>query len=191
MGIFSGKKKDDPSAGDDHNPYALVKVDEKRHLPAVKVKKDKQGEIRTTESFGIEAVIDSRPGMFSPIIPVESLVPVSRKKRYYPVDDNQKTIKVKCFKGESNVAQRNIKLGEFVITGIRPHPKADAKGVDITFTVDRLGVILVDAVEVENPDNHLKVKLNYIDAREGLVKGVAKGVLKEVVGILLPSGKRR
>lgn len=171
---------------------ALVNVDSgNSQLATIEVKTTKEGDVQTLESFGIEAVVESRPGMFSPIVEKGSTLPVSKRKRYFPVQDNQRVIKVRCFKGEQDLAKDNVKLGEFVISGIDPKPRRDSKGVDITFTINKLGVVLVDAVERENPDNHLKVRLDYVDLKENLAKSVAKGVLKEVAGFFLPSGKKK
>ncbi len=171
------------------NQRAIMVVDTKQKLPSIKLKKDNEGYLVTSESFGIEAVIEGRVGMFSPILPQGSRVPLSFTKRYFPIEDFQKMIKVVCFKGEHPVAAHNTKLGEFVVSGLLVRSKLDSRGIEITFTINRVGVILVDALEVENPDNHLKIKLDYVDKKTGLVRDVAKGVVKEVLGIFLPSGK--
>ena len=163
-------------------------VSQKRYLPSVDIKKLDDGRSETLESFGIDAVVGGKAGQLSKIIPLGSIVPISRTKRYFPVKDYQEVIKVSCYKGEQIVANHNVLLGQFVVSGLRPRTRQASQGVDITFTIDSIGTILVDAVEIENPDNHLKVKLEY-HRPEGLLKSVVKGVLKEVKGIFLPSGK--
>lgn len=170
---------------------SLVVVNRDEYLPSVKVQKNQSGEIETAESFGIEAIIEGRPGRMSIIVPQRSKTPISRHKQYFPIADYQREIKVRCYKGENDLTAKNTKLGEFVISGLLPRLKKDAQGVTITFTINESGVILVDAVEIENPENHLKVKLDYIDARQGLARGIAQGLLREVVGMFLPSGKRK
>jgi molecular chaperone DnaK (HSP70) len=168
--------------------FALVPFGKKDYLPSVEVKRQHDGTLVTSESFGIEAVIEGRQGMMSVIIPQGKKVPVSNTRRYFPLEDYQPIVRVVAFKGEQPVAGSNTKLGEFVVSGLQRHPKDESQGIDICFTINKEGIILVDAVEVENPENHLKIKLEY--HTEGLIKGVAKGLIREVVGIFLPSGKK-
>ena len=167
---------------------ALIPYSKRGYVPSVEVREQVDGTISTAESFGIEAVIDGRQGMMSTIIPRGEKVPLSRTRRYYPVEDYQQLVRVTAFKGEHPVAQDNVKLGEFVVSGLVARTKDASRGIDITFTINTEGVILVDACEVEKPENHLKVKLEY--RSEGLLKSVAKGFVKEVIGLLLPSGRK-
>ncbi|HNT29984.1 MAG TPA: Hsp70 family protein [bacterium] len=167
---------------------SLIPWNKSENLPSVEVKKQADGKIITTEHFGVEAVIDGRPGRFSKIIPKGAILPASNRKVYFPVADYQESVIVRCFKGEYDDVARNIMLGEFTISGILPRTREQTQGIAVTFSINRLGVVLVDAVEIENPDNHLKVKLEY-HKPDGLVKSVAKGIAREVAGMLLPGKK--
>ncbi|OIP99164.1 hypothetical protein AUK40_00820 [Candidatus Wirthbacteria bacterium CG2_30_54_11] len=157
-------------------------------MPTIAIKKNRDGRLETGEAFGIEAVIEQRPHMMSQIIARGSRLPASASKRYFPVEDDQTHVKVICYKGDNKAARDNTRLGEFTITGLKARTRENSKGVDVTFTINQEGVVLVDALEVENPENHLKIKLSYV--QESLLKSVAKGVVREIVGILLPSNKR-
>lgn len=161
-----------------------------RYLPSVEVRTRKDGVKETTQGFGVEATINNQPGQLSTIIPKGAPLPAHNTKRYHPMVNYQDTIKVNCYKGEHSKADRNHSLGEFIISGLLPRTTDQAQGVDLTFTINRDGVVLVDAVEVENPNNHLKVKLEY-KKPDGLVTGVAKGVAKEISKFFLPSGRKK
>ena len=152
------------------------------------MKRSKAGILETGEAFGIEAVVEQRPQMMSQIIGRGTRLPARAAKRYYPVEDGQTHVKVVCYKGDQKAARDNTRLGEFTITGLKPRTKELSQGVDVTFTINNEGVVLVDALEVENPDNHLKIKLSYV--KESLLKSVAKGVVREIAGILLPINRK-
>lgn len=159
------------------------------NLPQIATKKQSDGSTITLEDFGISATINNSPNSMSVIIPSKAPLPAHNTKRYHPTTNYQKDIKIRCYKGQSSYAPHNTSLGEFIISGLLPRTTEQSQGIDLTFTITKQGTVLVDAIEVENPANHLKVKLQY-HPPENLIKSIGKKVAKEFVSFFLPSSTK-
>ena len=59
-------------------------------------------------------------------------------------EDNQTSVRVRVFQGERPVAEDNVFVGELVLDGIQPKPKAEAC-IKVTFKIDANGVLTVYA----------------------------------------------
>lgn len=81
-------------------------------------------------------------GFYEPIIERNTVVPVSRVERYYPVEAGQKQIRIEVYQGESRMVRDNILLGE--VTVALPDGAAGAQGVDVRFTYDVNGLLEVE-----------------------------------------------
>ena len=79
-------------------------------------------------------------GMFSPIIPRNSTVPVSRTEVYSTTADQQRIVDIKVYQGESRLVKNNTFLDSYSIDGIPPAPAGHEK-VAITFTYDVNGIL--------------------------------------------------
>jgi molecular chaperone DnaK len=101
-------------------------------------------------SLGISAVVDTiwgeRAGMFSVIIPRNSVVPVSRSEVYSTLVDEQKIVEVQVYQGENAIAKENVPLGSFQIEGLPPKP-AGAIQIEVHFDFDHNGILAVTATE--------------------------------------------
>lgn len=83
---------------------------------------------------------------FDPLIERNTIIPVSRSRIYYPIQENQKKIEVKIYQGESFFIEKNIFLGNLMIdlpSGLK-NP-----AVDIRFTYDINGLLEVEATIIE------------------------------------------
>src|SRR6201991_2985861 len=89
-------------------------------------------------------------GLYSPIIQRNTVVPVSRVERYFPVDPHQPSIRIDVYQGESRMVRDNILLGEITIP-ILPGP-GHADGVDVRFTYDVNGLLKVEVTVVATGD---------------------------------------
>ena len=98
--------------------------------------------VEVTKEFGGEF----RDGYFDPVIERNSVIPVSRVKRYGTVQPNQRSIEFKVYQGEGRRVDGNLLLGAFEITGIPPGPRGQS--VDVRFTYDLNGVLEVEATIV-------------------------------------------
>jgi molecular chaperone DnaK len=81
-------------------------------------------------------------GVFSPIIPRNSTVPVSRTEVYSTTGEGQRAVDIKVYQGESRLTRDNTFLDCYTIEGIPPAPAGHEK-VAITFTYDVNGILNV------------------------------------------------
>ena len=95
-------------------------------------------------TLGVEVVANTGSqkmgGMFSPIIPRNSTVPVSRTEVYSTTADQQRIVDIKVYQGESRLVKNNTFLDSYSIDGIPPAPSGHEK-VAITFTYDVNGIL--------------------------------------------------
>lgn len=92
------------------------------------------------------------PGYFLPVIPRNSVVPISREQSISPVSDKQKVLSVGIFQGEHPVVERNIALGRLDI------PVDPARGGDgsfrVRFTYDVDGLLQVEITDTGSGRKH-------------------------------------
>jgi len=104
----------------------------------------------TPHSLGIAVVMDTpmgpMPGLFSPIIPRNCVIPTSRSEVYGTTVDGQEIVEVEVFQGENAIARENVPLGAFKIEGIPPKP-AGAVEIEVHFDFDINGILTVTATE--------------------------------------------
>ncbi len=83
-----------------------------------------------------------RTGIFSPIIERNTVVPASRAHTFATLHDNQASIDLAIYQGESRWVAENIRLGEINMT-VPPKPAGEAL-VECRFTYDINGLLEVD-----------------------------------------------
>jgi molecular chaperone DnaK len=64
------------------------------------------------------------------------------------VKDNQTSVKILVLQGESDRAEENELLGEFVLTGLRRAPRGEVE-VEVTFHISADGIVSVKARDLE------------------------------------------
>ncbi len=79
-------------------------------------------------------------GVFAPVIPRNSTVPVSRTERFSTTADGQKSVTIKVFQGESRYTKNNVFLDEYTLDGV-PAAPAGRESVAVTFTYDINGIL--------------------------------------------------
>jgi molecular chaperone DnaK len=101
-------------------------------------------------SLGIAAAMStpmgSLPGMFSVVIPRNSVIPVSRSQVYSTMMDNQDAVEVEVSQGENMIARENVPLGSFKIEGLPPRPAGGIQ-IEVHFDFDHNGILSVTATE--------------------------------------------
>lgn len=97
----------------------------------------------TPLSLGIE----TEGGVFTPLIPRNSSIPVAVHKQFTTVRDNQTSVKIHILQGERRMASENHSLGWFRLTGITPAPR-EIPCIDVCFQIDANGLLHVSATEV-------------------------------------------
>lgn len=82
-------------------------------------------------------------GYFCPIIDRNTIIPVSRVERLYTVHDNQSSVRIKIYQGESRLISDNVYLGEMNVD--IPKASAGEESIDLRYTYDINGILEVEA----------------------------------------------
>lgn len=94
----------------------------------------------------VEKLSDGRfiDGIYDPIILRDSKIPCTKRKKYYTIKDNQRSVIIDVYEGEQKLASKNTKIGEFVLKGI-PKAPAGKQLIEVSFTYDLNGILQVSA----------------------------------------------
>jgi molecular chaperone DnaK len=96
-------------------------------------------------------------GYFHRLIDRNTTVPTSKSHVFTTVRDDQTSVKIVVFQGESDRAEENELLGEFVLSGLRKAPKGEVE-VDVTFEISADGIVGVSAQDKETgTEQHITV----------------------------------
>ncbi|MCA9520046.1 MAG: molecular chaperone DnaK, partial [Myxococcales bacterium] len=98
----------------------------------------------TPHSLGIMIV----GGYFNTIIRANTKVPTSKTHTFTTVRDNQTTVKILVFQGESEMAMENEFLGEFMLTGLREARRGEPQ-VEVAFEITADGIVRVSAKDLD------------------------------------------
>jgi molecular chaperone DnaK len=104
-------------------------------------------------------------GMFEPVIAQNSTVPTSSNKLFTTSRDNQTAVKILVMQGESERAEENELLGEFLLDGLR-RASAGQVEIDVTFEINADGIVSVQAKDLETG----KEQAITVTATSGLTK---------------------
>jgi molecular chaperone DnaK len=98
----------------------------------------------TPHSLGIMII----GGYFHKLIPQNTTVPTQASHIFTTVKDNQTSVKILVLQGESDRAEENELLGEFILTGLRKAPKGEVE-IEVTFEISADGIVSVSAKDME------------------------------------------
>jgi molecular chaperone DnaK len=98
----------------------------------------------TPHSLGIMIV----GGYFHKLINQNSTVPTQASHVFTTVKDNQTSVKILVLQGESDRAEDNELLGEFILTGLRRAKKGEVE-IEVTFEISADGIVSVSAKDLE------------------------------------------
>jgi molecular chaperone DnaK len=124
----------------------------------------------TPHSLGIMIV----GGFFSVLIQQNTTVPTSKSHIFTTVKDNQTSVKILVLQGESERAEENELLGEFILTGLRPAPKAEVE-IEVTFEINADGIVSVSAKDLETGQQQAIT----VTATSGLTEDEIKHMMEE------------
>ncbi|RLV91169.1 Heat shock protein SSC1 mitochondrial [Spathaspora sp. JA1] len=103
----------------------------------------------TPLSLGIETY----GGIFSPLIPRNSKVPIRAQQMFSTAIDGQTGVEIKIYQGERSLVKDNKLIGNFKLTNIPPGPKGTPQ-IAVSFEIDADGIINVTASDkTKYPDN--------------------------------------
>ncbi|HHY46891.1 MAG TPA: molecular chaperone DnaK [Firmicutes bacterium] len=97
----------------------------------------------TPLSLGIETL----GGVFTKIIERNTTIPVTKKQIFSTAADNQTSVDIHVLQGERPMAQDNVTLGRFQLTGIPPAPRGVPQ-IEVTFDIDANGIVHVSAKDL-------------------------------------------
>ncbi|NRD50449.1 Hsp70 family protein, partial [Corallococcus exiguus] len=79
-------------------------------------------------------------GVFSPLIPRNTTVPVSRTETFATTADGQRAVEIRVFQGEARLVKDNLLLDAYTVEGVPPG-RAGSEKVAVTFTYDINGIL--------------------------------------------------
>lgn len=91
--------------------------------------------------------IEIKGGLFEPIIPRNTKIPVKKSKIFTTVEDYQTEVEIRVYQGERSMAKDNIFLGSFKLVGIPPAPRGVPQ-IEVTFDIDSDGIVNVSAKDL-------------------------------------------
>lgn len=104
---------------------------------------------------GIHNEADPTNLLFSPVIERNQTIPISRQGRYVPVREDQNTIELQIYQGESRYVDNNLSLGQLKVT----FPKGvDQRFVDVRFTYDVNGILEILAESAHGETQRLVIQ---------------------------------
>jgi molecular chaperone DnaK len=117
--------------------------------------------------------IMTQGGYFEELIPQNTTVPTHRTKIFTTSRDNQTAVKIVVMQGESERAEENELLGEFILTGLRRAPK-NAVEIEVTFEINADGIVSVHAKDLETG----KEQSIDVTASSGLTRDEIKSMME-------------
>lgn len=107
---------------------------------------------------------DPEQPYMSPIVERNSTLPCSKVKRFYTSYDHQTQLDIEILQGEKNYAKDNLLLGKVDVRV--PKKRKGEEAVDIRFTYDLNGILIVDITVVSSGQKITKVISETMDEEE-------------------------
>jgi molecular chaperone DnaK len=87
-------------------------------------------------------------GGYEKLIEANSTIPTAESHIFTTVRDNQTSVKIVVLQGESERADENELLGEFVLSGLRSAPAGEVE-IEVEFSISADGIVSVSATDLE------------------------------------------
>ena len=97
----------------------------------------------TPLSLGVETL----GGVHTKVIERNTTIPTKRSQVFSTAADSQTTVTIHVLQGERAMAEDNISLGHFNLTGIPPAPRGVPQ-IEVTFDIDANGMLNVNAKDL-------------------------------------------
>jgi molecular chaperone DnaK len=113
-------------------------------------------------------------GGFEKLIEANSTIPTSASHTFTTIRDNQDSVKIVVFQGESPRAEENELLGEFVLSGLRRAPAGEVE-IAVGFDISADGIVSVNAEDIETG----KAQSITVTASSGLTEEEIHNMIEE------------
>ena len=114
------------------------------------------------------------------LIAKNTTVPTSVTETFHTSRDGQTTVKIMVLQGESDIAQQNELLGEFILSGLRLATRGEVE-VDVTFDINAEGIVSVSARDRETGVQQSII----VTASGGLTDTELKEILEDQEDLML------
>ncbi len=91
--------------------------------------------------------IETLGGVATRLIERNTTIPTKKSQVFSTAADNQTTVDIHVMQGERQMANGNITLGRFQLTGIAPAPRGIPQ-IEVTFDIDANGIVNVSAKDL-------------------------------------------
>ena len=91
--------------------------------------------------------IETLGGVATKLIERNTTIPTKKSQIFSTAADNQTAVDVHVMQGEREMADGNITLGRFQLTGIAPAPRGIPQ-IEVTFDIDANGIVTVSAKDL-------------------------------------------
>ena len=124
---------------------AKTKQEDSNNLASVKIPTaEKDGSKVLKYAIGIETM----GGVFTEIIPAESILPQYFSETFSTATDNQPGVQIHILYGTESLVVKNHSLGVFNLEGISPAPRGVPQ-IKVNFDIDKNGVLTVTAMDLK------------------------------------------
>ena len=104
-------------------------------------------------------------GFFDPLIKKNTPIPTRKSEIYSTTSDNQETVHIKVYQGESDRVEDNVLVSDDIYIHGIPHAPAGHERIEVTFSYDINGLIQVEAVVLSTGERIKEV----IQSQEGVM----------------------
>lgn len=98
----------------------------------------------TALSLGIQ----TKGGIFTEVIPKNTAIPVTKKRKFTTTYDNQDAVRISVYQGNEKLTKDTELLGEFILSGIRLAKKG-VPNIEVSFDMNGEGILRVTARDVD------------------------------------------
>lgn len=124
----------------------------------------------TPLSLGVE----TKGGLFTPLIPRNSTVPLKKSSIFTTVIDNQSTVEVHVLQGEREIAKHNRSLARLQLVGIAPQGRGIPQ-IEIAFDIDVNGILHVSAQDEKSRNKQVVI----VTPSAGLTSEEIEAIIQE------------
>lgn len=107
----------------------------------------KAGNILLLDVTPLSLGIETLGGVFTKLIERNTTIPTRKSQTFSTAEDGQRSVHIKVFQGEREIAAANKLLGNFELDGIPPAPRGIPQ-VEVTFDIDANGIVSVSAKDL-------------------------------------------